>query len=159
MLKPKLHALFVEYDEAHRHPTNRLTHVIAIPLIVFHIIAMLSWIPLVTVGGFTITVALVAYLGAIAWYLSLDVRLGLIMAVLFGALFPLAGLVPWQAVVAIAVVGWLVQLAGHVVWEKRSPAFLRNLLQALVGPLFFVAKLTGDWKEGAASQPKMDAAR
>ena len=43
----------------------------------------------------------------------------------------LAEVTPVWAVMALAVAGWLVQLAGHVVWEKKSPAFLRNLLQAL----------------------------
>jgi len=147
VLKPKLRALFEEYDDSHRHPTNRLTHVIAIPMIVFHIIAMLSWIPLGTVGGLHLTVAHLAFAGAVGWYLSLNLRLGLIMAVLYAACFPLAAITPWPVVVGIAVVGWVIQLLGHVVWEKRSPAFLRNLLQALVGPLFFVAKRTGDWPE------------
>ncbi|HEY0840639.1 MAG TPA: Mpo1-like protein [Vulgatibacter sp.] len=147
VLKPKLKALFVEYADCHRHPTNRLTHKIAIPLIVFHIIAMLSWIPLFALGGFQVTAAHVAYLAAIGWYLTLHVRLGVTMALLFAICFPLAAVTPWPAVVAIAVIGWLVQLAGHAVWEKQSPAFLRNLLQALVGPLFFVASLTGDWKQ------------
>jgi uncharacterized membrane protein YGL010W len=38
-----------------------------------------------------------------------------------------------------------VQLAGHSVWEKNRPAFLKNLTHALVGPVFFMALLTGDW--------------
>ena len=151
MLKPKLRALFVEYADCHRHPMNRLTHKIAIPLIVFHIVAMLTWIPLFTVAGVQVNAAHVAYLAAIGWYFSLHVRLGVTMALLFAICFPLAAVTPWPAVVAIAVAGWLVQLAGHVVWEKRSPAFLRNLLQALVGPLFFVAILTGDWKQGGGA--------
>jgi len=51
------------------------------------------------------------------------------------------------------------QLAGHVVWEKNSPAFLQNLLQALVGPLFFVAVLTGEWPRPAQNAPTLpDAA-
>ena len=52
----------------------------------------------------------------------------------------------------IAIAGWLTQLAGHVVWEKRSPAFLTNLFQALIGPLFFVATLTGDFPPRASAQ-------
>jgi uncharacterized membrane protein YGL010W len=52
---------------------------------------------------------------------------------------------PPSAVIAIAVGAWLVQLAGHVVWEKSSPAFFTNLVQLLVGPVFFVAYYLGDW--------------
>jgi uncharacterized membrane protein YGL010W len=54
-------------------------------------------------------------------------------------------MLPVWAVIAIAVGGWLIQLAGHAVWEKKSPSFLTNLAHALVGPIFFVALLTGDY--------------
>ncbi|WP_373045871.1 DUF962 domain-containing protein [Vulgatibacter sp.] len=155
-MNEKLQRLFEDYADSHRHPTNRLTHKIAIPLIVFHIVAMLDWIALVEVAGVTITAAWVGYVLAIAWYLRLHVRLALIMAVLFALCFPLGRITPWPVVVGIAVVGWLVQLAGHVVWEKKQPAFLTNLLQALVGPLFFVAVLTGDWPPERAAAPNAD---
>ena len=145
MLKPALHSLFVDYELSHQHPTNRLTHKVAIPLIVFHTIAMLDWVPLISGPGFTLTLAHLAILGGVAWYLRMNVKLGLLMAVFLGLCLPLGWVTPRPVVVAIAISGWLVQLAGHVVREKKSPAFLRNLLQALVGPLFFVAIVTGDW--------------
>jgi uncharacterized membrane protein YGL010W len=146
MLKPALTSLFEDYADSHRHPTNRLTHKIAIPLIVFHIVAMLDWVPLLQVGGVTVTLAHVLVAGAMGWYASMNLRLAAIMLVLFAVCFPIGWHTPRPVVVGIALVGWLVQLAGHAVWEKKSPAFLRNMLQALVGPLFFVAVLTGDWK-------------
>lgn len=156
-MNPKLRALFEEYEEVHRHPMNRLTHKIAIPLIVFHIVAMLSWIPLGTVGGLELHLGHLAYLAVVAWYLSLNVKLALVMAVLYALCFPLAEMVSWPAVVAIAIGAWAIQLAGHAVWEKRSPAFTRNLLQALVGPLYFVAILLGDWRF-AAEAPRPERA-
>lgn len=150
-LKPTLVEQFALYDEYHRHETNRLTHKIAIPLIVFHIIAMLTWIPLGSPFGHALTLGHVVYILAIGWYLSLDTRLGLLMALLFATCFPLAEVTPRWLVVLVAVVGWLVQLAGHVVWEKRQPAFLTNLLQALIGPLYFVATLVGLWSPGRST--------
>lgn len=151
-MNAKLQRLFVEYADSHRHPTNRLTHEIAIPLIVFHIVAMLDWIAIARLPAFTLTAGHVAYAVAAGWYLRMHLRLGLILAGLFALCFPLGRVTPWPVVVGVAVVGWLVQLAGHVVWEKRQPAFLTNLLHALVGPMFFVATLTGDWppRPGAA---------
>lgn len=148
-MNPKLEALFVEYTDAHRHPMNRLTHKIAIPLIVFHIVAMLDWVKLpFEVAGHTVSAGHLAFLVAIGWYAAMHLRLAAFMAVGFGLCFPLGHALDGHrwVVVAIALFGWLVQLAGHVVWEKKSPAFLRNLLQALVGPMFFVALITGDWK-------------
>lgn len=147
-MSPALRALFQDYAESHRHPTNRLTHKVAIPLIVFHVVAMLDWVRLFTVAGVTVTLGMVGVGAALLWYLRMSVKLGLLMAVFLALCFPLARVTPWPVVVAIAVVGWLVQLAGHAVWEKKSPAFLTNLLQALVGPVFFLACLTGDWREG-----------
>ena len=145
MANPRLTAWFEDYADGHRHPMNRLTHKVAIPLIVFHILAMLDWIPLVDLGAFTLTGGHVGWLVATVWYTRLDVRLGLIMSALFGATIPLGWYVPAWAVVAIAAFAWLVQLAGHRVWEKNRPSFVKNIQHALVGPLFFVALLTGDW--------------
>ena len=44
MLNARIRALFDDYASSHQHPTNRLTHKIAIPLIVLHIVAMLDWV-------------------------------------------------------------------------------------------------------------------
>lgn len=149
MLKPRTQALFDEYTSSHQHPTNRLTHKLAIPIIVLHVVAMLDWVRLVSVPvlpGGVLTLAMVAWGLATVWYLRADVKLGLIVSAATLLCIPLGRLLPVWAVIALAVVGWLVQLAGHAVWEKKSPSFLTNLVHALVGPLFFVALLTGDYK-------------
>lgn len=148
-LDTRLAALFRDYGENHRHPVNLAIHKVAIPLIVFQIIAMLDWVPLVRLPGTGahVTVAAVGYFGAVVWYLALDVPLGLCMALLFGICFPIAWMTPRLVVVALAVVAWGAQLAGHVVWEKRQPAFLHNLLHALIGPLYFVATALHRWPE------------
>ncbi|MDY7226819.1 DUF962 domain-containing protein [Hyalangium rubrum] len=148
MLNPRLLALFDDYASSHQHPTNRLTHKVAIPLIVLHIVAMLDWVHLFAVPalpGGSLTLGHVAWALATLWYLRADVKLGLIVAAAMALCFPLGRMLPMWSVVAIAVGGWLVQLAGHAVWEKKSPSFLTNLVHALVGPLFFVAMLTGDY--------------
>lgn len=158
MLKPTLHTYFQEYADAHRHPMNRLTHKVAIPLIVFHVVAMLDWVRFTQVGvvgdvAVYASLAWVIWAAAVAWYLTLNVRLGIVMAIFYAACIPIGWFVPWQAVIAIAVGAWLIQLAGHSVWEKNRPAFLKNMLQALIGPMFFAAILTGDWPPKAATAP------
>ncbi len=146
-LSPKLCTYFEEYDAFHRHPVNRLTHSIAIPLIVFHCVAMLNWVPVFVLPGVKLTLAHLGFVFVIGWYATLDWRLSLIMALLYAACFAMAVLTPMWLVVSIAVLGWTIQLAGHVVWEKRQPAFFTNLLQALIGPLYFVARLVGIWPQ------------
>ena len=46
----------------------------------------------------------------------------------------------WKVAAGLFVVGWIFQFAGHYVYEKRSPAFYRNLAHLLVGPLWILAK-------------------
>jgi uncharacterized membrane protein YGL010W len=143
-MNPALVRLFDEYADAHRHPVNRLTHKIAIPLIVFHVVAMLHWVALFRIpgdGGAQVTLGHVVAVLAGAWYLRMSVKLGLVMIAFIALCFPVAERVSAPAVVALAVAAWVIQLAGHAIWEKRSPAFLRNLMQALVGPAFFAAIL------------------
>ncbi|WP_224242226.1 Mpo1 family 2-hydroxy fatty acid dioxygenase [Hyalangium gracile] len=148
MLNARIVALFDDYASSHQHPTNRLTHKIAIPVIVLHIVAMLDWVKLVAIPvlpGGVLTLGMVAWALATLWYLRADVKLGLIVSAGMALCFPLGRLLPVWAVIAIAVFGWLIQLAGHAVWEKKSPSFFTNLVHALVGPMFFVAMLTGDY--------------
>ncbi|MCY1074717.1 Mpo1 family 2-hydroxy fatty acid dioxygenase [Archangium lansingense] len=162
MLKPQTQALFDEYISAHQHPTNRLTHKLAIPLIVLHIVAMLDWVRLVPVPflpGGSLTLAFVAWVLTSIWFLRADAKLGLIVSVATALCIPLGRLLPTGVVIAIAIGGWLVQLAGHAVWEKKSPSFLTNLVHALVGPLFFVALLTGDYKIAPQIQAAPQTAR
>jgi uncharacterized membrane protein YGL010W len=147
-VKTRLREKFDEYALAHSHPTNRLTHKIAIPMIILHIVAMLDWWRLADAPGLPggLTAAYVLLLAASAWYLAADVVLGL-PVILFGlACIPIGRALPAWAIIAVAVIGWTIQLAGHVIWEKKSPAFLRNLEHALVGPIFMVALVTGRYR-------------
>ena len=153
-MKPKLQRFFDDYAADHRHPMNRLTHKLAIPLIVFHVIAMLDWlklpVPALELGGYALQLSVghLVYLAGVAWYCTLHAPLALVMAILMALCFPLGAMTPKPVVVGIAVVGWLVQLAGHSVFEKNRPAFLKNMLQALIGPLFFVAVVLGVYRPG-----------
>jgi uncharacterized membrane protein YGL010W len=170
-MNPKLQAWFREYDEYHRHPMNRVTHKIAIPLIVFHIVAMCGWLPLLPTsllpvsmlpaGQASVTLGHVVIVAATAFYMSVSALYAAIMLAFSAAALWLSFAmearlgpeVARAAVVGIAIFGWVVQLAGHAVWEKRSPAFMRNLVQALIGPIYFLALLFGHWQAPAWTPP------
>ena len=164
-LNPRLEGYFREYDETHRHPMNRLTHKVAIPLIVFHVIAMCGWLPLFTVGDSPFGVVTLGHLVVLAttvFYLPLQPLYAAIMLVAAtGALLlsqqmevTLGVQVARATILGLAVFGWVVQLAGHAVWEKKSPAFARNAVQALVGPIYFLALLLGHWRAPAWQDPR-----
>jgi uncharacterized membrane protein YGL010W len=137
---PKLDRLLGSYAEFHRHPANVACHKIGIPLVTFNAIAMLGWIaPL----GIPLTIPL--FVAVIAWYATLDRPLAGIMAAAYALCIVAGSFCPVWLVIATGVVGWIVQFAGHGIWEKRSPAFFTNLAQLLVGPLFVAAVLARRW--------------
>jgi uncharacterized membrane protein YGL010W len=77
-----------EYKAKHRHPLNRLTHSIGIPMIV------------------------------------------LSLPVLFFS---------WKWAVVLFVVGWIFQFVGHAI-EGNQPAFFRNPIYLLIGPLWILRR-------------------
>lgn len=80
-----------EYKAKHRHPLNRLSHTIGIPMIVISL-----------------------------------------------PLFFFA----WRWALALFVVGWIFQFVGHAI-EGNQPAFFRNPLYLLVGPLWLARRALG----------------
>ena len=79
------------YKAKHRHPLNRLTHAVGIPLIVVSL--------------------------------------------------PLF-LVSWRWALALFVAGWGLQFLGHAI-EGNSPAFFRNPVYLIVGPMWLVRRALG----------------
>lgn len=133
------------YAAYHRDRRNIATHFVGIPMIVLGITALLAR-PAVLVAGVTVSPALVVAVGAIAFYLALDVAYGVIMAALLGLAVWGGGAIgglstgAWLGVaLGLFVVGWVIQLIGHA-FEGRKPAFVDDLVGLLVGPLFLVAE-------------------
>ena len=134
------------YAGYHRDRRNVGVHFVGIPMITLAVAVLLSR-PGWTVGGLPVSPALVLALGAVVFYLLLDWRYGLTMAVLMGlnvwigAQLASGSTALWLGSgLGLFVVGWVFQLVGHV-WEGRKPAFLDDLIGLLVGPLFIVAEL------------------
>ncbi len=84
-------SLMENYKATHRHPLNRLSHKIGIPMIV----------------------------------VSLPVFF-----------------FNWRWALALFVTGWIFQFVGHAI-EGNQPAFFRNPLYLLIGPLWFVRHALG----------------
>lgn len=151
-MNPRLTELFTEYDACHQHETNRLTHEIAIPLIFFNLLVMLDWITLTSITenfiAYPISVGVLAMICFSIWYFLMSLKLGLMLLPMMIALLALGNFTPTWLVITLGVIGWVIQLMGHLVWEKNSPNFVTNLIQFLVGPIFFLALVTGDWEVG-----------
>ncbi len=145
MLNPKLQERFRAYGEFHRHPVNRLTHKVGVPLVIFHTAAMLDWMQLSFGSYGHVSVAILGFVVLVSWYLLLSVRYGVLMALFYGFCILLGRLTPVWVVWAIAFVAWTIQFAGHGIWEKQSPTLFKSFSDALFAPLFFAAVLFGDW--------------
>jgi uncharacterized membrane protein YGL010W len=133
----RVDALLADYGSHHRTRGNLVCHAFGVTLIVFGIVALLT--PL-RIGP--ITVAEVAIALLVAYYARLDGRLARAMAVTFLLIDVLArATADWRAGLAAFVIGWIFQAVGHAIYEKNRPAFFRNLLHLLVGPIFLVNEL------------------
>lgn len=136
---PQLESWFREYEADHTHPQTKLTHMVGIPMIVVALVKILMTVPLL----FT-NLALVAIVGIVVFFVKHDRKLALTFGgVLCGIYLVTFLMIPSKIAWFLFVVGWGLQFYGHYKFEKRSPAFFKNLLHLLVGPLWITARLTG----------------
>jgi uncharacterized membrane protein YGL010W len=109
-------------------------------------LGMLARVPIVR----PVDVAMVLIAFATVIYFILDWRLGAMMLIVSAAFYFAGAAIPFWINVALFVLGWIFQFVGHIVYEKRQPAFLTNAMHLLVGPLWIlndaipVVKATGN---------------
>lgn len=142
-MSPVLKAHFADYAAFHGTPGNQACHYVGIPLIVLTIFSFLAQVPIGHVGGFALTLAELLIVAVTVYYLTLDATLALLMLLASVVLDAAARPIPPLVAVGLFVLGWVFQFVGHYVYEKRSPAFFRNVTHLLVGPLWILAKATG----------------
>ena len=134
------------YAAYHQDARNKLTHFIGVPAIIVGVMVALAWARL-DFGGTAVSAAMVLTAVVLAYYLFLDLPLGLAMVAVFAALLYLAETIaglPLKEGVAWFLLffagGWVVQLLGHV-FEGRKPALVDNLFQVFVAPIFLCAEV------------------
>jgi uncharacterized membrane protein YGL010W len=134
------------YAAYHQDSRNKATHFVGVPLIVFSLMIPLGWLR-AEVAGVPLSAALVVSAILLAYYLVLDIPLGLAMAAVFALMLwgaePLSqaslGIsLTWFLILFVG--GWALQLWGHV-YEGRKPALVDNLFQIFVAPIFLAAEL------------------
>ena len=142
-MRSELQALMDEYRAYHRHPANKRCHYVGVPLIVVSLVGLLSEVSLGPVS-----LALLVAAAAVLYGLRLSVILTIPFAVVVVASLLAAPVIPMPLEWGGFIVGWVFQFVGHYVYEKRSPAFLMNLRQFLVGPMWLVHEMTARKKRG-----------
>lgn len=149
------------YGSYHNDSRNKLIHIIFVWPIFFSALLLLNYSPPLFSSPFSTPFSNWGFPGhqyivlntpffvALFYsflYFSMDPKSGgvascLIFFCLFcaQALFQiLGGDVAWKVGAAIQLVSWISQFVGHGIFEKRSPALVDNLFQALLMAPFFV---------------------
>jgi uncharacterized membrane protein YGL010W len=129
-----IRVLFADYATYHQTRGNKAFHRLGIPLIMLTLLGMLARVPIAP----HIDAAMLLIALAEVVYFILDWRLGAAMLVVSAAFYFVGGLLPMWINIVLFVAGWIFQFVGHSVYEKRQPAFLKNALHLLVGPLWIL---------------------
>ncbi|MBY0510805.1 MAG: DUF962 domain-containing protein [Rhodospirillaceae bacterium] len=132
-------AMYMAY---HRNRRNQATHHVGVPLIVFSLFVAFTQVP---IGPVTLTVLVWVALSVI--YIAAVPLIGLCAAIFYGAVTLLAEYVAtgstaqvWGVAIGGFVLGWIIQLVGHV-FEGRRPALTANILQIFMAPPFLIAEV------------------
>lgn len=137
-----------QYADYHRDGRNVLTHFVGVPMILCAVVILLSrpaW--LLGDSGFVLSPAVLLALAASVYYMLLDTRYGIALALALGGMLALGAWLAQQSLsiwlgwgVGLFVVGWVIQFVGHY-WEGRKPAFMDDIVGLLIGPLFVLAEM------------------
>lgn len=128
-----IHTLFDDYSAYHQTPGNKAFHRLGIPMIMLSLIGMLARVKLGPVDAAMLLIAV-----AEIYYLTVEWRLGALMLLVSVAFYFIGIALPLWVNVALFVLGWIFQFIGHKVYEHKNPAFFRNFVHLLVGPLWIL---------------------
>jgi uncharacterized membrane protein YGL010W len=136
------------YARYHQDPRNCVTHYLGIPMLFVAAILPLEAVR-IPLGGHLLPLGMLLTLPAVIGWIVLDLGVGAALALLLCPLFALVELIVrtgsptllWSCAAGLFLVGWSFQFLGHAVFERRRPAFVDDLSQTLIGPMFVVAKL------------------
>lgn len=136
------------YERYHTKKFTKLTHFVGVPAIYFALFILFSWvrIPLIFPHGLSLTWIFVIVL--MAYYLILDFQLGVLSTILFVATAFIAEIIAgthfnmsaFYTFLFFFIFGWIAQAIGHYVEGKR-PAFVDNVFQVFVAPIFLVGEM------------------
>jgi uncharacterized membrane protein YGL010W len=132
-----IRASFADYASYHQTKGNKWFHRFGIPLIMLTLIGMLVRVRL-TVAGVRIDAAMILIAAAVIYYLVLEWRLALAMLAVSIAFYLLGAWLPMSINIALFILGWIFQFIGHSIYEHRQPAFVRNAVHLLIGPLWIL---------------------
>lgn len=130
--------LFADYAAHHRTAGNKFFHRLGIPMIMLTLIGMLTQVTLFDAATIRFDAAMLLIAASTAYYFAIEWRLAVAMLVVSIIFYFVGAAIPLWLNVTLFVLGWIFQFIGHSVYEKKSPAFFRNLVHLMVGPLWIL---------------------
>jgi uncharacterized membrane protein YGL010W len=146
-LTPRLMKYFDDYAEHHKTQGNKITHSIGIPLIAVGLLGLLG--RCVVGSGFTgseyfrVDGGTLLLVFGMFWYLYVDWKIAIPFVLVMTGLYFLGRSISTAMATFLFVFGWILQGIGHIYFEKKSPAFFKNFLHLLIGPLWIFARIVG----------------
>ena len=144
----KIDALLDEYGESHQNLINKIIHWVAVPTIVWTVVALLWSVPFpfdTGIPSVPVNWATIALVLAQLYWFRLSVRLGLGLLLYNVLMVQLTVLVPqitaldlWKLALMVFVVAWILQFIGHAI-EGKKPSFFRDVQFLLIGPAWLMA--------------------
>ncbi len=143
------------YKSVHLNRKNIRTHFVGVPMIIWSIALLLASfsfkVELAFINNYfgvehlSFTLAGILSISVLIYYLILSFPLGVMAFILFGPLMWSVHYVvnlEYHVFIAISVfvIGWIIQFIGHH-YEKAKPAFMDDINQLLIGPLFVIAEI------------------
>lgn len=131
------------YELQHTNSLNRLTHFIGIPIIIFSLMMLFSWISIDIARVWQISFSWLILACALVYYFMLNIRLAIAATIVMIPFTFIAILIArptpthfsFILFLILFVGGWILPFVGHFL-EKQKPAFLMSVSQLLIGPLF-----------------------
>jgi len=135
------------YKSVHLNKHNITTHFFGIPLIIWSVALLLTYVDFpVEIMAINVNITLTVLLCGLVllYYFILSPGIAVCAVLLFGPIIYSAiylAHIDNKMVIALSafVIGWILQGIGHH-FEKAKPAFIDDLNQLLIGPLFLVSK-------------------
>jgi uncharacterized membrane protein YGL010W len=140
---------FKDYEQYHRTPGNKKTHILGIPGVLFSLVGLLSHVVIWTPSEgslLPIDLGVILVLAGALFALRVDWKVGIPFA-LYGYLnYLLARHLSLSVLGAIQIASWVLQFFGHFYYEKKNPAFLTSIEHLFVGPLWIFSWMIGYYK-------------
>jgi uncharacterized membrane protein YGL010W len=141
--------LFADYAAYHQTKGNKFFHRLGIPMIMLSLFGMLTYVTLADVATVRVDAAMLLIALASAYYFVIEWRLAIAMTAVSIVFYFAGAALPLFLNVALFVLGWILQFIGHRVYEHKNPAFFRNFVHLLIGPLWILNDVIPVVKRGA----------